>query len=99
MYCDNAPKAAVKRRRSRAHIYLFPARHFRFGLLQALITQVSCAWTGVHKRGPGGRVRRTFAWCGHAMSIFALVILRGPINLAFPYICAKAVAAQGNRLV
>jgi hypothetical protein len=30
------------------------------------------------------------------MSIFALVILRGPINLAFPYICAKAVAAQGN---
>ena len=30
------------------------------------------------------------------MSIFALVILRGSANLAFPYICAKAVAAQGN---
>ena len=30
------------------------------------------------------------------MSIFALVILRGPTKLAFPYICAKAVAAQGN---
>jgi hypothetical protein len=29
------------------------------------------------------------------MSIFALVILRGSTNLAFPYICAKAVAAQG----
>jgi hypothetical protein len=30
------------------------------------------------------------------MSIFALVIWRGSTNLAFPYICAKAVAAQGN---
>ena len=30
------------------------------------------------------------------MSIFAPVILRGPTKLAFPYICAKAVAAQGN---
>jgi hypothetical protein len=30
------------------------------------------------------------------MSIFALVILRGAANLAFPYICANAVAAQGN---
>jgi hypothetical protein len=30
------------------------------------------------------------------MSIFALVILRGAANLALPYICANAVAAQGN---
>jgi hypothetical protein len=30
------------------------------------------------------------------MSIFALVILRGSANLVFPYICANAVAAQGN---
>ena len=30
------------------------------------------------------------------MSIFALVILRGPTQLALSYICAKAVAAQGN---
>jgi hypothetical protein len=30
------------------------------------------------------------------MSIFALVILRGPTKLALSYICAKAVAAQGN---
>jgi hypothetical protein len=30
------------------------------------------------------------------MSIFALVILRGPTKLAFSYICAKAVAAQRN---
>ena len=30
------------------------------------------------------------------MSIFALVISRGSTNLAFPYICAKPVAAQGN---
>ena len=30
------------------------------------------------------------------MSIFALVILRRSTNLTFPYICAKAVAAQGN---
>ena len=30
------------------------------------------------------------------MSIFALVILRRSTKLAFPYICAKAVAAQGN---
>jgi hypothetical protein len=30
------------------------------------------------------------------MSIFALVISRGCTNLAFPNICAKAVAAQGN---
>jgi hypothetical protein len=30
------------------------------------------------------------------MSIFALVILRGSTNLTFPYVCAKAVAAQGN---
>jgi len=30
------------------------------------------------------------------MSIFALVILRGPTKLAFPYICAKAFAAQRN---
>jgi len=30
------------------------------------------------------------------MSIYALVISRGSTNLAFPYICAKAVAAQGN---
>ena len=30
------------------------------------------------------------------MSIFALVISRGSTNLAFPYICAKALAAQGN---
>ena len=30
------------------------------------------------------------------MSIFALVISRGSTNLAFPYICAKAVAAQVN---
>jgi hypothetical protein len=30
------------------------------------------------------------------MSIFALVILRVSTNLAFLYICAKAVAAQGN---
>ena len=30
------------------------------------------------------------------MLIFALVILRGSTNLAFSYICAKAVAAQGN---
>ena len=30
------------------------------------------------------------------MSIFALVISRGSINLAFPYVCAKAVAAHGN---
>jgi hypothetical protein len=29
------------------------------------------------------------------MSIFALAILRGPTNLAFPYICPKT-AAQGN---
>jgi hypothetical protein len=33
------------------------------------------------------------------MSIFALVILSGSINLAFPYICANAVAGQGNVLV
>ena len=33
------------------------------------------------------------------MSIFARVISRGSTNLAFPYICAKAVAAQGNVLV
>jgi hypothetical protein len=32
----------------------------------------------------------------HAMSIFALVILRGSTKLAFPYICIKAAAAQGN---
>ncbi len=30
------------------------------------------------------------------MSIFALVILRGSAKLAFSYLCAKAVAAQGN---
>jgi hypothetical protein len=30
------------------------------------------------------------------MSIFAQVIWRGSTNLAFPYICAKVVAAQGN---
>jgi hypothetical protein len=30
------------------------------------------------------------------MSIFALVILRGSTHLAFPSICAKAVAAQSN---
>jgi len=30
------------------------------------------------------------------MSIFVLVILRGSTNLAFSYICAKTVAAQGN---
>jgi hypothetical protein len=30
------------------------------------------------------------------MSIFALVISRGPTNLAFPCICAEAVAASGN---
>ena len=30
------------------------------------------------------------------MSIFALVILRRSTKLAFPYICAKAVDAQGN---
>ena len=30
------------------------------------------------------------------MSIFALVISRGSTNLAFPYICAKALAAKGN---
>ena len=30
------------------------------------------------------------------MSIFALAILRGSANLGSPYICAKAVAAQGN---
>ena len=30
------------------------------------------------------------------MSIFALVILRGSTNLGSPYICAKAVAGQGN---
>jgi hypothetical protein len=30
------------------------------------------------------------------MSIFALVILRGPTNVAFPYICAKALAAQSS---
>jgi hypothetical protein len=33
------------------------------------------------------------------MSIFALVILSRFINLAFPYICANAVAGQGNVLV
>jgi hypothetical protein len=33
------------------------------------------------------------------MSIFALVILRGSIDLAFPCICAKAAAAGGNVLV
>jgi hypothetical protein len=27
------------------------------------------------------------------MSIFALVILRGSTNLAFPYVCARAAAA------
>jgi hypothetical protein len=30
------------------------------------------------------------------MSIFALVISRGSTNLAVPYICATAVAAQVN---
>jgi hypothetical protein len=30
------------------------------------------------------------------MSIFALVISRGSTNLMVPYVCAKAVAAQGN---
>jgi hypothetical protein len=30
------------------------------------------------------------------MSIFARVISRGSTNLAVPYICAKAVAVQGN---
>ena len=30
------------------------------------------------------------------MSIFALVISRGSTNLAFLYICAKAVAAHSN---
>jgi hypothetical protein len=30
------------------------------------------------------------------MSIFALAILRGPTNLAFPDICAKGAAAEGN---
>ena len=30
------------------------------------------------------------------MSIFALVILRWSTNLTFPYVCAKAVDAQGN---
>ena len=30
------------------------------------------------------------------MSIFALVILRGSTNLTFPYVCAKAAAAEGN---
>ena len=30
------------------------------------------------------------------MSIFPLAILRGPSNLASPYICAKGAAAQGN---
>jgi hypothetical protein len=30
------------------------------------------------------------------MSIFALAISRGPINLAFPGICAKGSAAEGN---
>jgi len=33
------------------------------------------------------------------MSIFALVILSGSINRAFPCICAKAAAAQGNVFV
>jgi hypothetical protein len=33
------------------------------------------------------------------MPIFALVILSGSINLAFPYTCANAVAGQGNVLV
>jgi hypothetical protein len=30
------------------------------------------------------------------MSIFALVISRGSTNLAFPYICAKALDTQGH---
>jgi hypothetical protein len=30
------------------------------------------------------------------MSIFPLAILRGPSDLASPYICAKGTAAQGN---
>jgi hypothetical protein len=30
------------------------------------------------------------------MSSFALVVLRASTKLAFPYICAKAAAAQGN---
>jgi len=30
------------------------------------------------------------------MSIFALVISRGSTTLGSPYICAKAVAAQGD---
>jgi len=33
------------------------------------------------------------------MSIFSLVILRGPTKLGFPHICAKAAATQGNVLV
>ena len=30
------------------------------------------------------------------MSIFALVILRGSPNLAFPCVCANGLAAEGN---
>jgi hypothetical protein len=30
------------------------------------------------------------------MLIFVLVISRGSINLAFPYICVKAVGAHGK---
>jgi hypothetical protein len=33
------------------------------------------------------------------MSISALVILKGSINRAFPCICVKAAAAQGNVFV
>jgi hypothetical protein len=85
----------VKRRRSCAHVDLF-LRAIARGRCASVDHPSLLSWHWRSQAGPGRESPTNIAWWGHAMSIFALVILRGPINLAFPYICAKAVAAQGN---
>ena len=79
-----SPKDSLSRR-SGTHVELF------LRLYPNLLS-----WCRRLPAGPGRDAPTNSAWWGHAMSTFALVISRGSTNLAFPYVCAEATAAQGN---